>query len=81
MPKRTESAGRNQTASRAVKASQKMDCFCTAGMLIRAIQAISEDVISAMGNSPQPLFFPVFVAKSLWICARGRITRECSSPT
>jgi hypothetical protein len=31
--------------------SAKMYCFCTAGMPIRAILAISEDVICAMGES------------------------------
>jgi len=34
-----------------------MYCFCTAGMPIRAILAISEDVVSAMGEPLQQLFF------------------------
>jgi hypothetical protein len=41
----------------------KMYCFCTAGMPIRAILAISEDVISATGEPLQLLIFPVLVAK------------------
>jgi integrase len=41
----------------------KMYCFCTAEMPIRAFLAISEDVISAMGEPLQLLIFPVLVAK------------------
>jgi hypothetical protein len=40
-----------------------MYCFCTAGMPIRAILAISEDVIIATGESLWLLIFPVLVAK------------------
>jgi hypothetical protein len=45
------------------KKSPKMYCFCTAGLPIRAILAISEEVISAMGEPLQLLIFPVLVAK------------------
>jgi hypothetical protein len=38
--------------------------FCTAWVPIRAIPAISEDVVSAKEEPLQLLFFPVFVAKS-----------------
>ncbi len=37
--------------------------FCTAEMAIRAIPAISEEVIGAMGESLHLLIFPVLVAK------------------
>lgn len=37
--------------------AQKMYCFCTAGMPIRAILAISEDVVSGRGEVTQPLLF------------------------
>jgi hypothetical protein len=40
-----------------------MYCFCTAGTPSRAILAISEDVISAMGELQQLLIFPIIVAK------------------
>jgi hypothetical protein len=40
-----------------------MYCLCTAEMPIRAFLAISEDVISAMGEPLQLLIFPVLVAK------------------
>jgi len=55
--------------------------FCTAALPIRAIFAISENVIGAMEESPQLLIFPVLVTKCWWIRARGRIERDCSSPT
>lgn len=42
----------------------KMYCLCTASLPIRAIPAISEDVIGAKGEPEQLLFFQVFVAKS-----------------
>ena len=58
----------------------KMYCFCTAEMPNRAILAISEDVISAMGESLQLLIFPVPVAKSWWIRVVVWIAGECSSP-
>jgi hypothetical protein len=34
-----------------------MYCFCTAGLPIRVVLAISEDVISAVGEPLQLLFF------------------------
>lgn len=42
---------------------RKMCCFCTSGLPIRAIIAISEDAISAMGGPLQLLLFSVRVAK------------------
>jgi hypothetical protein len=58
-----------------------MYCFCTAKLPIRAIPAISEDVIGAEGEPRQLLFFQVFVAKCWWIRARGWMRQDCSSPT
>ena len=58
-----------------------MCCFCTAGLPIRAILAISEDVVSCKGEVTKPLLFPIFVTKSMWICERGWKRRDCSSPT
>ncbi len=60
---------------------REMYRFCTAEMPIRAILAISEVVISGKVEQLQPLFFPVFVAKSWWIRARGWTRWDCSSPT